>query len=299
MVAHRSKTADKQDSCKKVLAILKKRYPSPVRALDLPVLEIMLYGICLENLNREAAEKAYERLLKSFHDLNEVRVSSIDEVEVVFHDLPQADWRALRVRTALQHVFESTYTFDFDGLTRKTLELATKQMSKIKSLTPFVRSYTLQQAMGAHLLPIDDRMNAALVWLGVVEADSTPEHTSETLKAAVRKADGLEFCQVLRAFATDSKYQAAFATGAPAEDDETAPGERLDKLLKGHWRDTKKSSSAKRPAAAEHHPESKKTPKKKPVEPPKSAKPKAASKHAPSNGQKSAPKKGKAARSPR
>lgn len=265
--AQRSKASDKQDSCKKLLAILKKHYPAPPRPPELPVLETMIYASCLENASFEDAARTYDLLLKSFHDLNEIRVSSIDELEAVFHDVSDAEWRAMRIRGLLQHLFESTYTFECDGIKRKTLDLATKQLSKIKMLSPFARAYTLQQALGAHVLPIDDRMHAALVWLGLSTPDQTPEQTGEGLRGSVRKADAQEFCDYLRRLATDPAYVELFAAAAvpPPEDEEPeeldAPPTRLQQLLKGEFSTRSKKPPSKKAAAPA--PTAKSTPRKK------------------------------------
>jgi endonuclease-3 len=177
----------------------------------------------------------YARLLNAFHDLNEVRVSSISELQPTFADLSDSEWRAARVKGALQFVFETNYAFDFESLRRKTAELATKQLSKVPSLSPFVRAYVMQHCLGSHILPIDDRMHAALVWLNLAGPNETPEQTGEHLRPFVRKADATLFCHLLGCLANDPKRARAFAasTGKAAE----KPGEedaisRLDHLLR-------------------------------------------------------------------
>ena len=193
----RGKAVDKQELCKKLLNQLRKHYTTDPKP-ELPVLETMLYGICLEDATPVQAEQAYARMLNGFHDLNEVRVSSIYELQSVFEGMVEPEWKALRLRSALQYVFESTYSFDFDILKRKTSEQAAKIISKINSLSGFVRSFITQNALGAHVLPIDRRMHAALVWLGLSEPKSSPDHDGETLRSFVRKADAQLLCHMLR-----------------------------------------------------------------------------------------------------
>src|SRR5262249_31326289 len=139
VAANRSKSADKQEVCRKVTSLLKKAYSATPYKQDLPVLETLLYAVCLENSSPERAGAIYARLLNAFHDLNEVRVSSISELQPTFEELTDPEWRAARVKNALQYVFETNYAFDFESLRRKTAELAAKQLSKIPSLSPFVR----------------------------------------------------------------------------------------------------------------------------------------------------------------
>ncbi|OYW19186.1 MAG: hypothetical protein B7Z55_09360, partial [Planctomycetales bacterium 12-60-4] len=152
----RTKTADRQAILKKLLPLLKKHYKVTVPKLDRPVMETMLYAVCLENSTVEQADAAYVRFCQMFPDLNEARVSSISEIEPAFSGLAGTDWRAFRARAILQYVFDKTYNFEFESLRKKTLELAQKQLTKIKHLSPFVRTFTLQQVIGAHVLPIDE-----------------------------------------------------------------------------------------------------------------------------------------------
>lgn len=208
--AKRTKASDKQGVCKKIVSILKKRYKVAAKPVDRPILETMIYAICLENASNEEADLAFERLLQLFHDLNEIRVSSILEIEPAFENMPAPEWRALRVRNLLNYVFEKHYSFDFEQLRKKTLELATKQLLKINDLTPFVRSYTLQHSLGSHLLPLDDRMFHSLQWLGLIELDSTMEQGTDGLKSAIRKAEAPQFCDLLRSLSCDPKLSRAF-----------------------------------------------------------------------------------------
>jgi endonuclease-3 len=231
VAANRTKSADTQEVCRKVTLLLKKAYDGTLPKRDLPVLETLLYAVCLENSTPEHAGAVYARLLNAFHDLNEVRVSSISELQPTFHDLSDSEWRAARVKGALQYVFETNYAFDFESLRRKTAELATKQLAKIPSLSPFVRSYVMQHCLGSHILPIDDHMHAALVWLGVAERGQTAEQAGEHLRPFVRKADAPLFCHLLGCLANDPKRMRAIAAvaGKIADGDAIT---RLEQLLR-------------------------------------------------------------------
>uniref|UniRef100_A0A7C4LLI4 Uncharacterized protein n=1 Tax=Schlesneria paludicola TaxID=360056 RepID=A0A7C4LLI4_9PLAN len=207
----RPKSADRAAVIKKLLPLIKKHCKIAVPKLDRPIMESMLYAVCLEDASVEQADLAYERLFKQYPDLNEARVSSITEMEPIFAGLDNADWRAFRARAVLQYVFEKSFNFELESLRKKTLEIASKQLAKIRHLTPFVRNFTLQQAIGAHLIPLDEASTRVLVWLGLAAPNQSVEEVGEALKGIVRKADALQFCFTLRALATDPKWKAAFA----------------------------------------------------------------------------------------
>jgi hypothetical protein len=200
------KSVDKLTLGKKLVSVLKKRYSQPLPKQDRPVLETLLYAVCLEDTSVELADGAYERLWSAFHDLNELRVSSITElVTHVFDGMPDPDWRAHRVRNILQYVFEKHFEFAFEGLRRKTLELATKQLFKIRDLSPFVRNYALQTALETHVVPVDRLMTNASIWLGLVPPAESPEQAAESLKSTARKVDVPVFSHYLRCLAVDPR----------------------------------------------------------------------------------------------
>ncbi len=204
------KASEKQAICRKLVTLLKKRYPAAPPANTRPVLETMLYAICLEDTTYDEAEKAYERLFSDFFDLNEVRVSSISELAEVLANLPEAEWKAYRVRTLLNEIFERHYAFEFEQLRRKTLDQAQKELDKIPGLSPFVRLYTLQTVLKAHVVPLDRTLTNAAIWLGLATPDAHVEDAAHQVKSAVRKPDVALFCHYLRCLATDPAVSRAF-----------------------------------------------------------------------------------------
>src|SRR2546429_6779700 len=87
-----------------------------------PVLEQLLYGISREITSRKLADQAYQNLRAQFYDWNEIRVSSVHEVEEALADLPGAEQRAERVLSLLQEVFEATFSFDLESMHKKGLK---------------------------------------------------------------------------------------------------------------------------------------------------------------------------------
>lgn len=237
MVTAKTKGPDKAEICKKVTAALKKKYPAPAKYPSLPVMETMLYAVCLDNSTADQAQELLDRAMKGFHDLNEMRVSSIEELEDLIQPATESDLRAIRLRDVLHHVFEVEYKFEYEGLKRKTLEQAVKILAKIRSLDWFCRAYVLHHSLGAHVLPIDDQMHAILCWLGLGSPEAGPEQTAEGLRGFVRKADGPEFCHVLRLCSNDPAYKSILQNFARIHEqggwEDVAPLDRLTALLKG------------------------------------------------------------------
>lgn len=251
VAASRAKASDRAALLKKLFPIIKKTYKVHVPKGNKPVLETMLYAICLEDSTVEEADASFKKLFADFPDLNEVRVSTVAEIERAFLGQTASEWRAFRVISVLKFVFDKSYAFEFESLRKKTLDLATKQLAKIKDLSPFVRDYTLHEVTGAHLIPIDASLARVLVWLGLIPPNQTPEQVGEMMKAAIRKADVEGVTFTLRCLATDTELRPAFdLTKHPAPEaghDLDAAVDRLNYLLKHGPEKTSKVAASKTP----------------------------------------------------
>ena len=243
--ASATKASDKQTACKKLTSLIQKDYGKSVKTLDLPVLETILFAICLEDNTWEDAQAGYDKLLRSYFDLNEIRVSSVSEIEQTLSDLNHADWKGLRIRAILRYVFESTYTYEFEKLRRLTLDSAQKRLKKIKDLSPFVRNFTLQQILGSHIVCLDGYCLKTAIHLGIVPPDSNEESAGEFLKAGIKKADAHSFAYLLRHVATDSKY-ASRIEEVPEDEFNVLEVETRFKQLKNPPRKKKVKAAAKK-----------------------------------------------------
>jgi endonuclease-3 len=161
-----------------------------------PVLEHLLYAVCREGATRAQADKAFHQLQTRFFDWNEVRVSTEREVAQALRGLPDAEVRAFRILSLLQEIFETTYAFDLDGLHKKGLKQAQKQLERYHGATPFTVAYTLQQGLGGHALPLDAGMLRVLERLELLDRGAD-EAALASLEHAVPKAKGAAFCEAL------------------------------------------------------------------------------------------------------
>jgi hypothetical protein len=279
----RMKVSEKQELTKKLIARLEQPFGRPPETPDRSVLDSLVYAVCLENDDYANAEQSFAALRELFHDLNEIRVSSITELAVAFRNQTEPELRAHRVRTILQFVFEDQFEFDLEAMRKKTQEQAAKKLGKIRDLSPFIRNYVQQVALGAHLLPMDDRMTAAAIWLGIVDPGTSTEAASEALKPAVRKADAPLFCHLLRRLVTEPPGRRVFdpevfsvPEGGYSPNDAM---QRLDELLGGGK--PRGSAKAKATTKSDAKKTAKTSAKREPASKPKSAATKAAAKRPP------------------
>lgn len=178
--------------------------PSP-EPEPLPVLEQLLYAVCREGTTRDRADQAFKNLRERFFDWNEIRVSSVREVEEALSPVPCAEARAQRIIGILQQVFEETYSFDLEVLHKKGLKNAARQLARYQSATDYSVAWVVQQTLGGHAVPVDTHMLRVLRRLGLVDADGQDmESLRASLEHLVPKAKGSAFVDVLSMVAEET-----------------------------------------------------------------------------------------------
>lgn len=249
MPAKSLKAVDKQNILKKLVTEMKRRYGGTLPKQTRPAFETLLFAVCLEDSSHAEAETAYAQLLEPFFDLNEIRVSSVSQIQEALGDLRGADWKALRIREALQHVFEKFYAFDLEFLKRKTQEQAVKELALVPYQTPFIRSYVIQHILGAHVIPVDQSILHLLQWLGLSDLKADHDTAGEDLKAGIKKADGVLLCHLFKCTAVDPELREHFAEppGTEEEGDPFTSAQRLVELFKNPQKKKKKAKPAPPP----------------------------------------------------
>lgn len=195
-------TVNKQRLVANLLTLGKKK--AEPAAEPMPVLEEFIYGLCRENATREQADRAYAYLRERFFDWNEIRVSSTRELEEAFSGMSQAELRSQRLIAFLQEVFETTYSFDLDGLLKKGLKQAAKQLSRYQAHNEYVGAWVVQRSLGGHAIPLDPPTLRCTQRLGLVEDGAeNQEALRNTLEHLIPKAKGSTFSDLVSQLAED------------------------------------------------------------------------------------------------
>jgi len=198
-------TQSKTQLLTNVHSLLKRRYKSKAdrNASRLSVLKSVVYGICHEDTTREQANQALSRFNDGFFDWNEIRVSSLDEIQENLAGLPDPELKAQRIRRFLRQLFNRTYGFTLDGLTKKPLKEALKVLRTYDAFSSdFVTATVIQQGLGGHAIPIDKASRRALMRLGIAESELTALRA--VLERAVPKNRGAEFLDLIEDLANDT-----------------------------------------------------------------------------------------------
>ena len=198
-------TTSKAQFLTEVQALLKNRYKLEPGPEKLSILESVIYAICHEDATRSGATQALAQFKESFFDWNEVRVSSLEEIQGVLKNLNQADGRAFRLRRFLRQLFDKTYGFSLDALTKKPQKESIKALEEYEALaSDFVMATVTRLALAGHAIPVDAAALRALTRLGVAEGEADVPTLRATLERAVPKNRGTEFADLIEELAHDT-----------------------------------------------------------------------------------------------
>jgi endonuclease III len=203
MTAAKQTQAARKQLLAKLHKALKAHYKPAAPVAGRPLLDQVLFACCLENADQEAAEKAFVRLVESYFDLNEIRVTTVAELSETLHDLPDPARAALALRRVLQSVFESTYSFSLDHAKKHSIAHGVKTLENLHGVPPFVVQHVASTALGAHLIPLDGGAIAGLYLAGIISQEEYDAGKVVGLERLIAKKAGHEFSALLHHFGAD------------------------------------------------------------------------------------------------
>ncbi len=184
---------NRADLITKLHKFVKKEYQVITPPSNRSVLEHMIYGCCLENSTFDAADDAFARLQENYFDWNEVRVTTVAELEESCRNLSDPTAAAKSLKKTLHGIFEHYYQFDLDFLKKENLSKAVQTFQKFNGVSQFVVSYVAQNGLGGHSIPLDHSLMRLFYVLGIVTEDESKKDRVPGLERTIAKAKGAEF----------------------------------------------------------------------------------------------------------
>jgi endonuclease III len=203
MTAAKQPQSSRKQLVPKLHKVLKGHYKPVVANTGRPMLEQVLFACCLENAQHDAAEKAFARLLESYFDLNEIRVTTVAELAETLQGLPDPSRAALALRRVLQGVFESTYSFSLDHAKKHSIAHGIKTLEHIHGIPPFVVQHVVATALGGHAVPLDLGALSGLYLTGIISREEYDAGKVAGLERLIAKKTLLEFNSLLHQFGAD------------------------------------------------------------------------------------------------
>jgi len=192
---------NRADLINKLHKVCKKEYSLITTPSNRTVLEQMIYGAVLEDSTYEAADEAFAKLEENFYDWNEVRVTTRAELAEIVKMVSDPVAAASRVKKSLHGVFEKYYQFDLEFFKKENLSNAVQSMQTFTGVSEFTISYTAQNGLGGHSIPIDQSLMNLMYAIGAVTEKELAQRKIPGLERTIPKAKGIEFSTLVHQLA--------------------------------------------------------------------------------------------------
>ena len=163
------------------------------------VTDAIVYSIISENMSEKAAESAIKRFTEYFVDLNDLRVSRVEEiVEVLGENTPATREIASRIIRVLQAIFNDYHKVSLEPLKKLGKRPARQVLEKIDGTSNFIVDYCMLTSLRGHAIPLTNKMIKYLKANDLVDNDADEQQITGFLAKQISAKNGYEFYVLLR-----------------------------------------------------------------------------------------------------
>jgi adenine-specific DNA glycosylase len=138
----------------------------------------------------------------------------VQEIATAMAGTPDAGAKAQRLVQFLQELFELDYNFSLEGIEKKGLKHAAKQLARYPGVTDFAIAWVTQRSFGGHAVPLDDAGLRVLRRLKIIDDDADDIETLRgRIEHQVSKSEGAAFTEALSELAAELCTDAKPACG--------------------------------------------------------------------------------------
>ncbi|MDH7599942.1 MAG: hypothetical protein QHH07_09965 [Sedimentisphaerales bacterium] len=124
---------------------------------DLP--QALIYGVICEHFSDSHAQQMYRRIIRHFVDLNDLRVSTPEEIMDVWGDRSaMARVAATKLLSLLMTVFNKFHTLDLNAIKKTGKKPAKQFLQALDGISRFALDYSMLTCLGAHAIPVNEQM---------------------------------------------------------------------------------------------------------------------------------------------
>jgi len=183
----------------KLQGSLSRKYPKVQKVTHDEPTDAIVYGIICSRLDEKTTESAIKKFSGYFIDLNDLRVSRIEEiVEMLGEDTPVAREVALTITTVLRAIFNEYHKVSLEGLKKAGKRPARQILEKLEGTSRFVVDYCMLTSLQGHAVPLTEEMIEYLKNKGLVYPDATEQEIGGFLAKQISAKKGYEFYALLR-----------------------------------------------------------------------------------------------------
>lgn len=156
----------------------------------------------------DVAERAVNRALTTLVDWNDVRVSSASELNLALgNTVPQGIQHCQRLIAALQAVFDRENKLSLERLRSVGRREARQYLEQLEGVDEYAAASVLLWSLGAHAIPVGDRLLSALRDADLVHPTATRAEVQAFLERHVSASEAQEFCLIMRSFKPPKRVQ--------------------------------------------------------------------------------------------
>ncbi len=183
---------------------------SSYTSIDPPPLDDPLNRLCIamfgSAVGDERGEKFTSRLLAHMVDWNEIRVSTVEEIEATIGSAPQsAKARCRPLLDALASVYECENVLSLDRLHTLGRRDARTYLEALKGVDDYAVASVTLWSLGGHAIPVDDRLLEALQIADLVHPQASRGEVQAFLERHISAADAKDFFYVMQTFSPTKK----------------------------------------------------------------------------------------------
>jgi endonuclease III len=190
---------DYSKKIQKLHSSLSRKYPKTQKVTHDDPTDAIVYGIICSRLDEKITEAAIKRFSEYFIDLNDLRVSRIEEiVEMLGEDSPLAKEVALTITTVLRAIFNEYHKVSLEGLKKVGKRPARQILEKLEGTNRFVVDYCMLTSLQGHAIPLTDGMIEYLKDKGLVYPEANAQEIGGFLAKQISAKKGYDFYALLR-----------------------------------------------------------------------------------------------------
>ena len=176
---------------------LAKRYGKPARRPERAPLDELLITVLADEASETAAMRAYRDLGNEFVDWNEVRVSSVHEIEHVLDSLPEAETKAVVIKTVLTDVFSERHQISLDFLRETRPEAARRFLLNMQGVTEQAAARVLLYGLDHPAVFVNVPVMRVLRRVGLMADETTEVEAQRLLEKAMPEERKLDLHELL------------------------------------------------------------------------------------------------------
>ena len=187
------KSADKLKAITSYVASSYRRLGSIFRNYPREILDLVIFHKINFYMPEGEALHAYRRLKTAFVDWNEVRISSVKEIQEVFQGVPDSLELAIFVKDFLEQLHRENQSVDLEFLAEQNLGDIRRYLRTVKGVDPATIDLVLRLRKEHPVLPVSAPMEQTLLRLGVVRPGDNRDQKEKYLHNLVGEDQALSF----------------------------------------------------------------------------------------------------------